>query len=379
MKLITRKIDSLEDVSHAAWNNLEHRGNPFLTHQFLAGLEKYKCLYNHGWHPCHILAEDNNELVGALPLYFKTNSVGEFVFDWNWAEAYEQAGGHYYPKLVSAVPFSPVSGPRYLIKKNHDYKNEISDALYKAARLIVQETRISGIHILFPDEVDHKILVNQGLLIRTACQYHWFNHEYCDFDDFLSHLNSKKRKQIKRERDSVSKSGIEIEVLRGEEITLEHWQEYYNFYTSTFLRKWGEPRFTLTFFQSLSQTLGDIVLLFLAKYNGKYVAGAFAMQGENTLYGRHWGCNTHFPFLHFELCYYQTIDYCIQNKLGKLDAGVQGEHKISRGFVPVNTWSAHWIANIEFRKTIEHFLHHEQKYIELYMNGLSEHLAYKTL
>lgn len=379
MKFVTRKVDSLEKVSPAAWNNLEHHDNPFLTHQFLAGLEKYKCLDLHGWYPCHLLVEDGIELVAALPLYLKTNSIGEFVFDWNWADAYEQAGGHYYPKLVSAIPFSPVTGPRYLTKKNHTHQEEIRYALLTAARLITDENNLSGIHFLFPDDIDCKTLAKQGMLIRSACQYHWFNDNYMNFDDFLSRLSSKKRKQIKRERDNIRKSGITIEVLRGSEITPEHWQIYYNFYTSTFHRKWGEPRFTLPFFQSLSRTLTDSPLLFLAKHNKTYVAGAFAMQGKNTLYGRHWGCNAHFPFLHFELCYYQTIDYCIQHKLHKLDAGVQGEHKISRGFIPVKTWSAHWIADDNFRNAIDNYLNREREYIDIYIKELSKHLAYKIL
>lgn len=379
MKLITRKIESLEQLSITEWNNLEIKGNPFLTYRFLAGLEKYRCLDHQGWYPCHICAEENGELVGVLPLYLKTNSIGEFVFDWNWAEAFERSGGHYYPKLVSAIPFSPVTGPRFLIKKKYNNPDIIRNALHEAVKLLMEEMEVSGIHILFPDDADKQILEKQGFLIRSACQYHWFNHNYHDFEDFLSRLNSKKRKQIKKERESIGKSGVKIEILRGNEITSQHWEIYYNFYTSTFYRKWGEPRLALKFFQSLDETSTDTPLLFLARHNKKYIAGAFAMMGKNTLYGRHWGCNVHIPFLHFELCYYQTIDYCIRHNLEKLDAGAQGEHKISRGFVPVNTWSAHWIANNEFRFAIEHFLYREQEHIEHYMKELSEHLAYKII
>lgn len=378
MKLSIRQTGSLQEVATATWNALDTHGNPFLRHEFLAGLEQYNCLDDHGWYPCHLLAERDGELVGALPLYFKTNSIGEFVFDWNWAEAYEHAGGHYYPKLVSAVPFTPVTGPRYLVRPDAGNPEDIQDALFQAARSLAEEAGVSGLHFLFPDDVDHQTFIRQGLLIRGSYQYHWFNHDYRDFDDFLFRLSAKKRKQIKRERRVITESGIRIEVLRGEAITPRHWSAYYRFYTSTFDKKWGNPRFTLDFFQSLSNRLPGVPLLFLASHGKTCVAGAFAMQGEDVLYGRHWGCHGQFPFLHFELCYYQTIDYCIRHRIGKLDAGVQGEHKISRGFIPVNTWSAHWIANNEFRHAIEHYLNREQAFIEHYMKELSGHLAYKA-
>lgn len=377
MKLNIRKINCLDEVAPAAWNSLDRNGNPFLDYHFLSGLEKHKCLNGHGWYPCHILAESDGSLVGALPLYFKTNSIGEFVFDWSWAEAYERAGGHYYPKLVSAIPFTPATGARYLVKKESPEYMDIKKSLLSAARKLAEETGVSGLHILFPDDIDRKFLAEQGLMIRTSYQYHWFNPGYSNFEDFLAHLNSKKRKQIKKERKTVIDNEISIEILNGKDITAHHWQIYYEFYASTFHRKWGEPRLTANFFQSLSKNIPETPLLVLARYNNRYVAGAFAMLGNDTLYGRHWGCISQFPFLHFELCYYQTIDYCIRNNIKRFDAGAQGEHKISRGFIPVNTWSAHWIANSEFRQAIENFLGEEHLYIEHYMKQLSGHLAYK--
>jgi hypothetical protein len=378
LNLSIRKIQALRDISATEWNNLVPEDNPFLRHEFLAGLEQYKCLDDHGWYPAHVLAYASGELIGALPLYFKTNSIGEFVFDWSWADAYERAGGQYYPKLVSAIPFTPVTGPRCLVKPDAQNKDEICKEIYTYAKQFAIESNVSGLHYLFPDESECKLLNDDGLLIRKACQYHWFNHGYDDFDVFLQTLNSKKRKQIKKERHSIVDANIEIEILRGNEITHRHWEIYHQFYSSTFYRKWGEPRFTLPFFKSLGANLSESVLLFLAKHQNEYVAGAFAMRGTDTLYGRHWGCNSQFRYLHFELCYYQTIDYCIKHGLKKLDAGVQGEHKISRGFVPVSTWSAHWIANQQFRDAIRNFLTHEQHYIDEYMKELSTHLAYKS-
>jgi len=380
LNLSIRKVETLQDVPATEWNKLVPEDNPFLRHEFLAGLERYKCLDDHGWYPAHILAYANDELVGALPLYFKTNSIGEFVFDWSWADAYERAGGQYYPKLVSAVPFTPVTGPRCLIKPDAQNKDEICKEIYTYAKQLAEEADVSGLHYLFPDDSECKILNNdEDLLIRKACQYHWFNHDYHDFDEFLQTLNSKKRKQIKKERRSLLDADIEIEILCGNEITSHHWAVYQQFYNSTFYRKWGEPRFTLPFFESLGRNLPESTLLFLARHQNEYIAGAFAMKGTKSLYGRHWGCYSQYRFLHFELCYYQTIDYCIKHDLNKLDAGVQGEHKISRGFVPVTTWSAHWIADEQFRDAIRNFLKYEQHYIDEYMKELSTHLAYKSV
>ncbi len=379
MNLSIRKVQTLREIPATEWNSLVPEDNPFLRHEFLAGLEQYKCLDDHGWYPAHMLAYGSEGLVGALPLYFKTNSIGEFVFDWSWADAYERAGGQYYPKLVSAIPFTPVTGPRCLVKPGSPNKDEIRKEIHAHANQFAIESNVSGLHYLFPDEPECRTLNDEGLLIRKACQYHWFNHGYNDFDEFLQTLNSKKRKQIKKERHSIADANIEIEILQGNEITHRHWETYHQFYSSTFYRKWGEPRFTLPFFRSLGKNLSESVLLFLAKYRNEYVAGAFAMRGTDTLYGRHWGCNSQFRYLHFELCYYQTIDYCIRYGLKKLDAGVQGEHKISRGFVPVSTWSAHWIANEQFRDAIQNFLKHEQHYIDEYMKELSTHLAYKSV
>ena len=377
MNLLVRRFNKLADIPAQDWNNLINNTNPFLRHEFLAGLERYQCLDNQGWYPNHLIVFSDGKLAGALPIYFKSNSVGEFVFDWDWADAYERAGGQYYPKIVSAVPFTPVTGKRLLVHPDDACKDKIKELLISSAIELAEESEVSGLHYLFPDEDDCSELFHRGLSLRLACQYHWFNHGYRDFDDFLDRLSSKKRKQIKRERKSVQKAGIEIEILRGSEIHADQWAKFYEFYRSTFYRKWGKPRLTLAFFQYLGQKLPESTLLFLARYDGKYVAGAFVMEGSDTLFGRHWGCDSQFRYLHFELCYYQTIEYCIRHGLKKLDAGAQGEHKISRGFVPIRTWSAHWISNKEFRKAVEDYLLHEQRYMEHYIDKLTLHLPYK--
>ena len=372
-------IESLGNIPADQWYQLIRNNNPFLEYEFLVQLEQCHCLDGHGWYPRHIILEQDGMLTGVLPLYLKDNSIGEFVFDWSWAEAYERAGGHYYPKMVSAVPFTPVTGPRFLVRKDCNNPDEIRSQLLVAALQFTKQSGSSGIHFLFPDEQDVNYLSSHGLMLRCACQYHWYNNGYESFNHFLASLNAKKRKQIKRERNKVLDSGIDIEILHGHDITPRHWDTYYRFYASTFYRKWGAPRFTPAFFQSLARLMPDETLLIMAKHNNEYIAGAFAMCGGDTLYGRHWGCSNRYRFLHFELCYYQTIEYCIRHGLKKLDAGVQGEHKISRGFVPVTTWSAHWIADELFRPAIEQFLCEEKYHIEQYMHELSKHLAYKVI
>jgi len=312
-----------------------------------------------------------------MPLYLKTNSIGEFVFDWNWAEAYRQAGGRYYPKIVSAVPFTPVTGRRLLVADHYPGSDEVKRCLLGAADELVRAAGVSGLHVLFPDETDRLELSRHGLLLRLGCQYHWFNEGYRDFDDFLDRLTSRKRKEIRRERQAVRNAGLEFQVLQGRQITPDVWAAFFDFYASTFHRKWGSPRLTLPFFRHLGTALSDATLLFLARQRGQYVAGAFAMRGSDTLYGRHWGCRGWFRYLHFELCYYQTIEYCIREGLKRLDAGAQGEHKLSRGFLPVATWSAHRLVNREFRNAVERYLAREQSYVRQYISELSGHPPYK--
>jgi uncharacterized protein len=369
-------LDSLARIAPTAWDALVG-DHPFLRHGFLHGLEASDCLAPQGWYPQHLAIHDGDVLCGALPLYIRDNSYGEFVFDWSWAEAFERAGGRYYPKLVSAIPFSPVTGPRLLVAPHVTDRAAVTQPLIDTALSAVEENQLSSWHCLFPDADELPIYDAAGLVRRLGCQYHWFNHDYRDFDHFLAALSSKKRKQIKRERRIVADHDVVIEVLTGAEISADHWSVFHGFYCSTFERKWGEPRLTEAFFQSLEQRLPGSAVLIMARAGERYVAGAFALKSGSTLYGRHWGCNAQYDNLHFELCYYQTIAYCIAHGLSKLDAGAQGEHKLARGFVPVNTWSTHWIREAGFRRAVGDFVKRERQAMEQHIDGLATHLAFK--
>lgn len=378
MSLSVKIVDSLDEIPALDWNKLIPDSNPFIKHEFLAGLERNNCLAGHGWSPAHIVIYDNKNLVAAMPMYIKTNSTGEFVFDWSWAEAYQNAGGEYYPKLLSAIPFAPVTGPRILFNPKVNNIDELTDLLFSSVFYTAENNNYSSFHCLFPDNSQLELFEKYNMDLRMNCQYHWFNKNYTCFDEFLDTLDSKHRKNIKRERKSVYDQNIEIEILKGNEISEHQWDIFYKFYCSTFYRKWGEPRLTLQFFQSLSLYMPESTLLMLARKNNRYIAGAYAMCSNDTLYGRHWGCSNWYNNLHFELCYYQTIEYCIRNGLKCLNAGAQGEHKISRGFIPVKTWSLHWIRNNQFRNAVKQFLLQETEYIEQYMNNMQLHLPYKN-
>jgi len=378
VELTIRQLDSLQSVSADSWNLLTDGGNPFIRHEYLHGLEQHDCLTGHGWSPCHLAAYSDEVLVGALPLYRRTNSYGEFVFDWAWADAYERSGRKYYPKLVTAIPFAPVAGPRFLVRQDFPSATVIKRQLLEQVLRQINSSELSSWHCLFPDAANSDVYSGSGLLERTSCQFHWINDSYRDFQDFLDALNSKKRKQIRKERRAVHASGIEIDVLSGKDISEQHWSVFYDFYCSTFHRRWGNPRLTLDFFQSLGKSMPAQTLLILARNRQEYVAGAFVMLGENTLYGRHWGCSQQFTFLHFELCYYQTIEYCIKNSMHKVDAGVQGEHKLARGFQPVGMVSYHWIQDPDFRQAIEKYLVRETSEMKWYLDSLRQHLPFRS-
>ena len=371
-----RIIDSLEAVDERQWQQLKTANNPFLSHAFLYGVEKFGCLKNQYWQTAHLAVTHNSQLQALMPLYIKQDSYGEFVFDWAWADAYQRAGHAYYPKLVSAIPFSPVSGPRLLIHQDADQES-CRQLLIETLQEVMQENRFSSAHVLFPAQEELESYRQQHAMSRLTVQFHWFNEGYRDFQDFLDRLSSKKRKNLLRERKQIAKDGIEIERLHGHEVTPEQWQVFYDFYCSTFYKKWGEPRFTLDFFQWLGETLPDQTLLILARKNGDYVAGAFAMQDGLTLYGRHWGCREEIPFLHFELCYYQTIEHVIEYGMQKLDAGVQGEHKLARGFLPVAMPSAHWIREPAFAHAIKDYLRRETHMVREHISMLETQLPYK--
>jgi predicted N-acyltransferase len=371
------RTDNLASVPATEWNALEGGlDNPFVRHEFLSGLEAHGCVGEKwGWLPTHLLAHEGERLVGAVPLYIKYNSYGEFVFDWSWADAYRRAGLPYYPKLVVGVPYTPAPGPRILLAD--DAPEGTADALVEAALELAREMEVSSLHWLFTGERDTGILHSHGLMRRTGTQFHWFNQDYRDFDDYLDQFTAQKRKKLKRERRRVQESGVELEVLNGREISEAQWDTFHRFYEDTFDKRGGSATLTGDFFKHLGESMPERVVLVLARYEGRYVAGAFNLRSDTARYGRHWGCDREFHSLHFEACYYQGLDYCIRHGLKRFEPGAQGEHKVGRGFVPVPTWSAHWLANPVFSRAVADVLEHEHEAMLEYMAELREHLPFK--
>jgi predicted N-acyltransferase len=367
----TEVITRIDAIPAGDWNRVSGTGQPFLRHEFLAALERHGCVGEaFGWLPRHVVAyAADGRLAGALPLYLKDNSYGEFVFDWAWADAYHRAGMAYYPKLVAAIPYTPVTGPRLLVCPGAD-RDTVAQALIRQALAVAEQTGASSLHCLFTDPGDTGLLVQNGFMRRTSCHFHWHNAGYRSFEDYLSRLSSRKRKKIRRERRHVQEAGISLQVLHGTGVTAEQWQTMHYFYRSTFERKSGIPTLSLEFFREISRTMGEQLVLVFARHAGKAVAGAIMLRGDHALYGRHWGCLAEFNSLHFETCYYQGIDYCIAHGLDLFEPGAQGEHKISRGFMPAYTWSAHWIADEQFRVAIQRYLAHEHDMMVEYHGDL---------
>jgi len=387
-------IDNLQSVPAEEWNALAGTDIPFLSHEFLSALERHHCVgAAAGWTPQHLLlydagsndsgsnVRDNREkLVGAVPQYLKTNSYGELVFDWAWADAYHRSGRHYYPKLVVAIPYTPATGPRILIHPDAD-PDAVANALIEHALENAKTSGVSSLHWLFPNDRDLQRLKDHGLMPRLGCQFHWHNSSqnggYRDFDDYLERFTSKNRKKIKRERRQVIESGVVLSRLHGDEITEEQLQAVHRHYTSTFDRKGGYATLSLGFFQELAQTMPRQMVIILAEYDKRPVASAICFRDDHSLYGRHWGCDRRFQNLHFEACYYQGLEYCIEHGLSRFDPGAQGEHKISRGFLPTATWSAHWIADPDFRQAIADYLGRETLGMQDYIQELGEHSPFK--
>ncbi len=371
-------LGSLDEIPAHDWNALSDGASPFIRHEFLVALERHGCVgERYGWLPQHLVAYEQGKLIGAAPMYLKYNSYGEFVFDWSWAEAYQRHGLSYYPKLVVAVPYAPVTGARLLIA-NEIEQEPVADALIEAALEHARRLKVSSLHWLFTTSQDTERLERHGLMRRTGCQFHWNNQGYRDFNDFLATFSSEKRKKIKQERRRVREAGIEIELLNGHQISAGQWRIFHEFYCSTFHRRGGTPTLTLEFFQALGTTMPEQVLLVLARHDGHTVAGAFNLRGADTLYGRHWGCaSKQFHGLHFECCYYRAIEYCIGQGLKRFEAGAQGEHKLARGFLPVPTYSAHWLSHPAFKSAVADFLAHEQTGMAYYMEELDAHSPYK--
>jgi predicted N-acyltransferase len=373
----TTQIDSLSAVEPGAWNALAG-DNPLLRHEFLLAMETSACVGpGTAWHPRHLLLHDGNaKLIGALPLYFKDDSRGEFVFDWSWADAYERAGLPYYPKLVSAVPFTPATGARLLVHPEAD-ANEVSGGLVTAALGIARDSGTSSWHVLLPLETERAIFAQAGLLERKGCQFHWHNDGYSDFEEFLGRFSSAKRKKARRERRRIAEAGIRFEHLRGDAVSARDWDAVYEFYGNTFFRRGRAPYLNREFFDAISQSIPDKVLVILARYEEQPIAAAICFTGGDTLYGRYWGSVADFHSLHFETCYYQGIEYCIRAGLDRFEPGTQGEHKISRGFTPTPTWSFHWLREPAFYDAIADYLARETAHVDSYMAQLDEHLPYR--
>lgn len=370
--------DSLSTVNPPDWNQLVGNDNPFARHEFLYAMEKHGAVGEEfGWIPQYLLAYQDEILIGAIPMYLKDNSYGEFVFDWAWADAYARNGLNYYPKLVVSIPYTPATGNRLFMHPEYD-QNKIANALINHALLHAQKLGVSSLHWLFTDEGETQYLKQHpDFLMRMGCQFHWHNYNYRNFDDFLESMRSSKRKKIRRERKHVHEQNINLSVLTGNEISEQQWDVYHRFYTSTFARKSGIATFTKSFFQEVGETMPENIVMVMADYNKQYVASAFNLRGTQSLFGRHWGSRAEYNSLHFEACYYQGLEYAIENRLQRFEPGAQGEHKISRGFLPTATWSAHWIADPKFREAISQFLQHETRGMQHYISELTEHSPFK--
>lgn len=356
-----RILTAATDVSAAQWNACAGAANPFVQHAFLAALEASGSASSRtGWQPAHIVIDDTDGVpAGILPAYLKSHSQGEYVFDHGWADAWERAGGSYYPKLQCAVPFTPATGPRLLLRDP-----ATAAALLAAAQTLARQNNLSSVHATFLTPDQAPLFESQGWLMRTGEQFHWSNDGYTCFADFLGALSSRKRKAIRKEREGALASGIEIVHVTGAELTEAHWDAFWTFYQDTGMRKWGRPYLTRAFFSQLGETMGDRVLLMLALKGGRPVAGALNLIGADCLYGRYWGASEDIPFLHFELCYYQAIDWAIAHGLARVEAGAQGQHKLARGYRPVATVSAHYIPNASFRTAVADFVARESEMVE---------------
>jgi predicted N-acyltransferase len=370
---VSRRIAEIgRDAWDACADNPAYDGNPFIRFDFLNALEEANCAVERtGWGPQHLSVEDAEGRVAAvMPLYLKSHSQGEYIFDHAWADAYERAGGRYYPKLLSASPFTPATGARLLVRPDVD-EQAARAVLLAGALALCERYDASGLNLNFVTEPEWVWLAQNGLARREGQQYHWFNRDYADFDAFLGELSSGRRKTIRRERREAQ-AQAEIVRLTGADLTEDHWDAFFGFYMDTGSRKWGRPYLTRAFFSLLGERMADRTLLVMARREGRWVAGALNLIGGDCLYGRHWGCAEDIPFLHFELCYYQAIEWAIEQRLPRVEAGAQGQHKIARGYLPKPVFSAHWIADPRLREPVERFLEHERKGVEDEMEWLED-------
>jgi predicted N-acyltransferase len=372
-----RILESIEDASAAKWNALDLEGRPFLRHEFLAATERSRsAVPETGWTPRHVVVESAGALLGALPLYLKPHSWGEFVFDFAWARAYEQHGLDYYPKLVSAAPFTPATGPKFLVHPDAD-RPQVRKALLGGARDLARDTGASGVHALFVQEDERDWLSREGFLPRLDCQFHWHNHRYGSFDDFLGGFTAEKRKKARRERRRVAESGIHFAELHGDELEGEVLEAVYALHARTFVERGNPPYFSLDFFREIASTMPRSLMVKLATLDRQPVACAIFLRGDDTLYGRYWGAAGDFHSLHFEACYYQGIDYCIREGLQRFEPGTQGEHKVARGFSPTPVWSMHRVAHPGFQEAIGEYLGRERRHVGAYMDAIRAHVPFR--
>ncbi|HZD24630.1 MAG TPA: GNAT family N-acetyltransferase [Alphaproteobacteria bacterium] len=376
---VTAKIvQSIAEIPAAEWDACAGTVNPFVSHAFLLSLEESGCVGRRsGWGPVHLVVEDRaGGLAGCAPLYLKSHSRGEYIFDYGWADAYERAGGRYYPKLLSAVPFTPATGPRLLTRPGPEaprHRRELAAALIAVA----EQLDIATVNVNFLADEDWQALAAADFLLRSDQQFHWYNEGYGSFDDFLGALSSRKRKTIRKERRAAQESDIEIRVLTGSEIGEEHWDAFFEFYMDTGSRKWGTPYLNRTFFRLVGERMAERIALEMCRRAGRWVAGALNFIGEEALFGRYWGCVEDHRFLHFEACYYQAIDYAIAHGLKRVEAGAQGPHKIARGYLPTLIHSAHYIRDPGFRRAVAQYLEHERREVDQDAEYLAEHAPYR--
>jgi uncharacterized protein len=364
--------NAIVGIPPAEWDACAGDRNPSVSHTFLNALEESGSTTTRtGWTPQHLsLAGANGTVVGVVPLYAKTHSYGEYVFDYGWADAYERAGGRYYPKLLSAAPFTPVPGPRLMVRP--DAPPETRAQLIAAMVELAKRRRISSLHVNFPEPTDLEALTEAGFLQRLGQQFHWTNNDYRDFDDYLAALNSRKRKSIKKERREALAPSLEIDVLTGSDLKTRHWDAFYEFYLATSDRKWGSAYLNRRFFGLIGERMPEKIVLVMARRGKNYVAGAFNLLGTDTIYGRNWGSYGDYKFLHFECCYYQAIEFAISRGLKRVEAGAQGPHKLQRGYLPVPTYSAHWVPDPALRRALSQFLARERDMVTHKMDRLAE-------
>jgi len=372
-----KQIHSMAQVNAEDWNTIAGNSYPFLRHEFLLALEQSGSVCeSSGWLVGHLVVTNQEQLLAFMPMYVKYHSWGEYVFDQAWAKAYHQQGLNYYPKWLSAIPFTPCQGPRMLAQAGIDTL-EVMSLFINFIKQQAEQQGISSWHCLFPELPQLEQLQALGLMTREGIQFQWFNKGYKDFNDFLNTMNASKRKMLKRERRRVSEQGIKLVRIIGSDVSEQYWQEFFRFYSLTYLKRNSEPYLNLAFFQQIAATMGEQLLLILAFKDELPIAAALSFIGDNTLYGRYWGCYDEYHSLHFETCYYQGLDYCIEQGLERFDSGAQGEHKIARGFEPVTTYSAHWLKDERYAVAVENFLEVEQKQIQHYKEVAKTYLPFK--